>query len=223
MKLALQIYFLFVILKQDLWITLKNPNRKKRKDKDMKKGVIITLLIVVILIVIGAVLGGSYNGLVTKSEDVESKLGDLDVQLQRRADLIPNLVNTVKGYAKQEQDVINSVTEARARLSGAGTIEEKSEANTQLSGALNRLLLVVENYPELKSNQNFMQLSDELAGTENRITVARRDYNNAVKDYNLKIKRFPSNLMASMFGFDQKGYFEAKEGSEDVPNVNFGE
>ena len=156
-----------------------------------------------------------------KAEEVDNKFAAVDTQLQRRADLIPNLVNTVKGYAKQEQDVINSVTEARAKLAGATTVSDKAKADEELTSALNRLMVVVENYPDLKSSQNFIQLSDELSGTENRIATARRDYNEAVKEYNLKIKRFPTNLMAGMFGYSQRDYFEASEQSKEVPNVNF--
>ena len=141
--------------------------------------------------------------------------------MQRRADLIPNLVNTVKGYANQEKEIINTVTTAREKLVGANSVTAKAEADQELTNALSRLLVVVENYPELKSSQNFIQLSDELAGTENRIATARRDYNEAVKTYNLKIKKFPSNVMANMFGFGEKQYVEASEESKNVPNVQF--
>ena len=184
----------------------------------MKKGLIVIVAIIVIIVI---ALVASYNGIVSKSEEVDNKFADIDTQLQRRADLIPNLVNTVKGYAKQEQDVINAVTDARAKLVGANTVSEKAEADQELSSALNRLLIVVENYPELKSSENFRQLSDELAGTENRIATARRDYNQAVKEYNLQIKKFPTNIMAGMFGFGEKEYFEAKETAQEVPSVNF--
>ena len=184
----------------------------------MKKGLIILITVVAIIVI--AIIS-SYNGIVSKAEDVDNKFAAIDTQLQRRADLIPNLVNTVKGYAKQEQDVINSVTEARAKLAGANTVSEKAEADQELTSALNRLMVVVENYPDLKSSENFIQLSDELAGTENRIATARRDYNEAVKEYNTQIKKFPTNIMAGMFGFNAKEYFEAKEGAQEVPNVNF--
>ena len=186
----------------------------------MKKstGLIVIIAIIAIIIISFA---GSYNGMVSKAEEVDNKFATIDAQLQRRADLIPNLVNTVKGYAAQEKEIIASVTEARAKLAGASTVEEKANADEELTSALNRLLVVVENYPELKSSQNFIQLSDELAGTENRIATARRDYNEAVKEYNLKIKRFPTNLMASMFRFESKAYFQATDGSREVPNVNF--
>lgn len=186
----------------------------------MKKSSIGILVVIAIIIII-AMLISSYNGIVSKAEEVDNKFATIDTQLQRRADLIPNLVNTVKGYAKQEQEIINSVTEARAKLAGATTVSEKAEADGELTSALNRLMVVVENYPDLKSSQNFIQLSDELAGTENRIATARRDYNEAVKSYNLKIKKFPTNLIAGMFGYSQKDYFEASEQSKEVPNVNF--
>ena len=184
----------------------------------MKKSGIIILAIVAFLIII---LISSYNGIVSKAEEVDNKFSAIDTQLQRRADLIPNLVNTVKGYASQEQEVINSVTEARAKLAGANTVSEKAEADGELTNALSRLMVVVENYPDLKSSQNFIQLSDELSGTENRIATARRDYNEAVKEYNLKIKKFPTNIMAGMFGYEQADYFEASEQSKEVPNVSF--
>jgi len=184
----------------------------------MKKAGII---IVAVIAVIAMMLISSYNGLVSKAEEVDSKFSAIDTQLQRRADLIPNLVNTVKGYASHEQSVIDSVTEARAKLSGATTVAEKAEADQELTSALNRLMVVVENYPDLKANENFTQLMDELAGTENRIATARKDYNDVVKVYNLKVKRFPGNIMAGMFGFDVKDYFEASEGSKEAPNVNF--
>ena len=141
-------------------------------------------------------LVGSYNGLVSKSEAVDTELSNLDVMLQRRADLIPNLVNTVKGYTTHETEIINSITDAREKLINANSLEEKSNANNELTSSLNALMVVVENYPDLKSSQNFIQLSDELAGTENRVAVARRDYNSAVKNYNLKVKTFPGNILA---------------------------
>lgn len=187
----------------------------------MKKSTGIIIGVIVLLIVIVVIFGMAYNGIMTKAEEVDGKFADIDVMLQRRADLIPNLVNTVKGYASQEKEVINSVTEARSKLAGASTVGEKAQADGELTSALNRLLVVVENYPDLKSSQNFIQLSDELAGTENRIAVARKDYNNAVKAYNLKIKRFPNNIMAGMFNFEDKEYFEAQEESKEVPSVNF--
>ena len=187
----------------------------------MKKGLITGGIIVGLVLLIGIWFASTYNGLVEKEEDVSSKLADISVQLERRADLIPNLVSTVKGYAKHEQDVIDSVTTARSNLVNANGAAEMAKANEELSSALNRLLVVVENYPELKSNTNFIQLQDELAGTENRIAIARRDYNEVVKEYNKTIKRFPKNLLAGMFGFEEKEYFEAKESANEVPEVSF--
>lgn len=181
----------------------------------------IGLIIIAVIAVIAIILIGGYNSIVSASEEVENKFATIDTQLQRRADLIPNLVNTVKGYANQEKEVINTVTTAREKLVGANSVTAKAEADQELTNALSRLLVVVENYPDLKSSQNFIQLSDELAGTENRIATARRDYNEAVKTYNLKIKKFPSNVMANMFGFGEKQYFEASEESKNVPNVQF--
>ena len=148
----------------------------------------IGLIIIAVIAVIAIILIGGYNSIISASEEVENKFSTIDTQLQRRADLIPNLVNTVKGYANQEKEIINTVTTAREKLVGANSVTAKAEADQELTNALSRLLVVVENYPELKSSQNFIQLSDELAGTENRIATARRDYNEAVKTYNLKIK-----------------------------------
>ncbi|MEH6938866.1 LemA family protein [Bacillus sp. JJ664] len=182
------------------------------------KGVWIALIIVVVLIFMGV---GSYNGFVSQEENVTNKMSQVDNQLKRRSDLIPNLVNTVKGYAQQEKDVIASVTEARAKLAGAQSTAEKSKADQELSGALSRLLVVVENYPELKSNENFRALMDSLEGTENRLAVARKDYNDAVTLYNQKIKKFPGVLLAGTFGFDKKEYFEVSDTDKATPEVDF--
>lgn len=187
----------------------------------MKKSTIVIIVVVVILIAIIAGLVSSYNGVVSLSEEVDNKFATIDTMLQRRADLIPNLVNTVKGYTNQEQAVIDSVTDARAKLAGANSVGEKANADQELTSALNNLLVVVENYPDLKSSQNFINLSDELADTENRIATARKDYNDAVKKYNTKIKRFPTNIVSGMFGYGEKEYFQASEGSEEVPTVDF--
>jgi len=187
----------------------------------MKKGTIIILVIAAILIFIIFGIVGIYNGLVRKAENVDKVFADVDIALERRANLIPNLVNTVKGFAAHETEVIDSVTNARAKLAGAGTVSEKAAADAELSGALSRLLVVVENYPDLKSSANFIQLMDELAGTENRIAVARRDYNDAVRSYNTDIKTMPNSMFAGMFGFVAKPYFEAKEGADIVPEVLF--
>ena len=162
----------------------------------MKKSNIILITVIAIIAIIVMFLVGSFNGLVSKSEAVDTELSNLDVMLQRRADLIPNLVNTVKGYTTHETEIINSITDAREKLIKANSLEEKSNANNELTSSLNALMVVEENYPDLKSSQNFIQLSDELAGTENRVAVARRDYNSAVKNYNLKVKTFPGNILA---------------------------
>jgi len=187
----------------------------------MNKGLKIGLIIGAIVLVLCLLLGGTYNSLISSNENVDSKYADISVQLERRTDLIPNLVNTVKGYMKHEQEIIDSVTEARENLVNANTREEQAEANKELTTALNNLFVIVENYPDLKSNTNFIQLQDELAGTENRIAVARTKYNDAVKDYNKTIKMFPKNILANMFGFEEKEYFEAREISTEVPDVSF--
>lgn len=187
----------------------------------MNKGLKIGIIIGVIVLVIGILIGSSYNDLVSKQEDVKTKYSDISVQLERRADLIPNLVNSVKGYMQHEQSVIDSVTKARENLVNANNPAEAANANNELTTALNNLFVIVENYPELKSNTNFIQLQDELAGTENRIAVARTSYNETVKEYNKTVKRFPKNVIASLMGFEEEAYFEAKETSTEVPNVSF--
>lgn len=187
----------------------------------MKKSTMIILGVVAVVILVIAMLAGSYNSLVSKEEKVDKELANVDVQLERRADLIPNLVNTVKGYTSHETEVIDKITTARENLLNASSVEEKSEANDELTTALNALMVVVENYPDLKASENFIQLSDELAGTENRIATARRDYNDAVTSYNTSVKKFPTNILAGIFGFEQKDYFEVSEGKTEVPNVEF--
>lgn len=187
----------------------------------MKKGLVIGGIVVGVVVVIIMMFASTYNGLVSKEEEVDGKLADISVQLERRADLIPNLINTVKGYASHEKEVINSITKSREKLLDADDADEMAEANSELTTALNNLLVIVENYPDLKANTNFIQLQDELAGTENRIAVARKDYNDAVKSYNKTIKSFPKNILAQMFDFDEKEYFEAKDSSSDVPEVSF--
>jgi len=187
----------------------------------MKKSTIILLVVVGVILILTMAMIGSYNGLVSKKEAVTQKYSDLDTTLQRRADLIPNLVSTVKGFVAHENEVIDKVTEARQNLLGANSIEDKQKANDELSKSLQALMVVVENYPDLKSSENFLNLQTELAGTENRIAVARRDYNDAVKNYNSSIKRFPTNVLAGMFGFSEEKYFEASEKAQEVPSVNF--
>ena len=164
---------------------------------------------------------GTYNRFVSMDEAVKGSWAQVENQLQRRFDLIPNLVETVKGYAKQEKDVLVEVTNARAKVGGAGTVPDKINANNELSGALSRLLVVVEKYPDLKSNQNFIRLQDELAGTENRIAVERMRYNDAVKAYNVAIRSFPANLLAGMFGFQKATFFEAPATAKATPQVKF--
>lgn len=177
----------------------------------------------IIIVILAFNIIGSYNRLVSLSEDVETKLSQIDNQLQRRNDLIPNLVETVKGFAAHEEEVIQSVTEARSKLAGAASLDETIEADAELSSALSRLLVVVENYPELKADANFRQLADDLSGTENRIAVARQDYNEAARRYNSAIRRFPTNIIANIFGFERVDYFEAQAGAENVPRVDFSE
>lgn len=186
----------------------------------MKKGMIIAI-VVGLIVILGIALISANNNLVTMEAEVDAAMANIDTNLQRRADLIPNLVNTVKGYAAHEKEALDSVTEARANLAGASTVEEKAAADSALTSALNNLLVIVENYPDLKASENFTQLADELAGTENRIATARRDYNDAVKSYNTAIRKFPNSLIASLFGFTQKQYFQASEGAQNVPNVEF--
>lgn len=187
----------------------------------MKKSSIVLIIVGVIIVLFGSILIGSYNKMVTSKENVTTAYSNLDVMLERRADLIPNLVNTVKGYTSHEKEIIDKITKARENLVNASSIDDKAKANDELTSSLNALLVVVENYPDLKSSTNFTQLSDELAGTENRISTARRDYNNTVKEYNLLIKKFPTNLLAGVFGFSEEKYFEADEQKKDVPNVSF--
>jgi len=164
----------------------------------------------------------SYNGLVVAQENVSNKYSQVDNQLKRRADLIPNLVESVKGYTKHEQKAIDSVTNARAQLAGAKTPADKAAADQELSGALSRLLVVAENYPNLKADKNYQSLMDSLEGTENRLSVARKDYNDKVTVYNNKIKKFPKNIIANLFNFDKKQYFETTEQEKETPKVDFG-
>jgi LemA protein len=165
--------------------------------------------------------GCGYNTLVSQNEAVDSAWSEVQNQLQRRNDLIPNLVETVKGFAKQEQTVLIGVTEARSKVAGAASPAQAIEASNELSNALSRLLVVVERYPELKSDQNFLRLQDELAGTENRLAVARKRYNDAVQSYQTTSKRFPTNLVAMLFGFEPRPYFEAPEAARAAPQVKF--
>lgn len=180
------------------------------------------IVVVAIIVVFGLMLMSSYNNFVNLEENVDQSYAQIENQLQRRLDLIPNLVSTVKGYAAHEKEVIASISDARSRLAGAKTPQEEATANADLSSALSRLLVVVENYPNLKADKQFTQLMDELAGTENRIAVARKDYNDQVAEYNKKIKRFPGSLIAGMTGFKEKEYFKADPKAQEVPKVDFG-
>jgi LemA protein len=196
----------------------------------MKKGLIAIGVILLILFIIYRVFAGTYNSMVELQESVPKAWADVEAQYQRRADLIPNLVNTVKGYANFEQTTLTKVIEARASATQVKVdannltpeaIAQFQQAQNGLSSALGRLLVSVEAYPELKANQNFLDLQAQLEGTENRITVARNRFNEVVQPYNVYIKRFPANLMANMFGFTEKGYFKAADGSEKAPEVKF--
>lgn len=182
--------------------------------------IVLGVVVVVLAVLIGSVVS-SYNGLVDTREQVTAAQANVETYLQRRADLIPNLVNTVKGYAAHEEEVYTALADARAALSGANTVEEMNEANAALDSALSRLLVVVENYPELKADTQFTNLQDELAGSENRIAQARKDYNEIAQSYNTKIQKFPTVILANLFGFEEAEYFEATEESQTVPSVNF--
>lgn len=189
----------------------------------MKKILGPVVIIVLIFVVAGLMLIPSYNKFVTLEENIDQSYAQVENQLQRRLDLIPNLVNTVKGFASHEKEVIGSISDARAKLAGAQGPEEQSVANGELQNAIGRLLVVVENYPELKANENFIQLMDSLEGTENRIGVARQDYNDEVAKFNRQVKRFPGKLVASLFGFEEKEYFKADVAANEVPKVDFGD
>jgi LemA protein len=190
-----------------------------------KRGLLGILVVIGIVVVFGVIIGGWYvgtrNTLVTLEETIDSSWAEIDNQLQRRTDLIPNLVNTVKGYAKQEREVFTQIAEARSKLAGARTVGEKAAGYNGLETALSRLLVIVERYPELKSNVNFIRLQDELAGTENRIAVARKRYNDSVRTFNTKIRRFPSSTVARNMGLEKKEYFQIEERAREVPQVDF--
>jgi len=191
-----------------------------------KKTTLSVLVILGLVVVLAVIVAGWYvgtrNRFVTLEESIAASWAEIDNQLKRRADLIPNLVNTVKGFATQEREVFTQIAEARAKLAGSQTVPEAAESYNQLQSALGRLLVIVERYPELKSNQNFIRLQDELAGTENRIAVARKRYNDSVRVFNTRIRRFPSSVVANMMGLEKKDYFEVEEGAREVPSVEFG-
>lgn len=191
------------------------------QKKGLGTGSIVLIAIVVVVLILGGSIVGKYNGLVRAEETVNAQFSNISAQLQRRNDLIPNLVNTVQGYAKHEKDVFTEVTEARAKVMGAKTGDELAAADGELSGALTKLIAVAEAYPQLQASDNFRDLQSQLEGTENGIAVARRDYNEVVKAYNTQIRSFPGNIIAGMFGFEKHELFKASEGAEQVPNVNF--
>ena len=177
--------------------------------------------VLAILLIIGGIFGSTYNKLQVKDEDVNQAWAQVENTMQRRADLIPNLVETVKGYAKHEEEVFTKVTEARSAVKAASTPKEYAQANAQMDQAVKNINVVAEAYPELKANSNFANLQAELAGTENRIAVERKRYNESVADFNKSVKHFPTNLVARLLGFSQREYFQAAEGAEKVPEVKF--
>ncbi len=190
----------------------------------MNPWIVVGLVLGIILVIALGIAGyvrTTYNGMVAQQEQIKTAWAQVENQLQRRYDLIPNLVETVKGYAKQETTIFTAIADARARIGSAQTVQEKINANNQLSGALARLLVVVENYPTLKSSENFRALQDELAGTENRISVERMRYNEEVRAYNIRVRQFPSNLIASTFNFEQHPLFEAPQAAQTAPQVKF--
>ncbi len=189
----------------------------------MKVGIIILIIVVIVAFWVGGIFVSHRNEMVRKRETVNAAWAQVDVVLQRRADLIPNLVQTVKGFATHEEKVFGDIAAARAAMIGAKTPQDKIAANGQLDSALGRLMVVVENYPQLRSNENFLRLQDELAGTENRIAIERRRYNETVQDYNTYISLFPNNIVASLSGFTRNdAYFKTDEGSRQAPKVDFG-
>lgn len=177
--------------------------------------------VMVLVVALGAASGCSYNRFTAQEEAIKAQWAQVENQLQRRNDLIPNLVATVQGFAAQEKEVFQAVADARAKMAGASTPAQRIEAANAESSALSRLLVVVENYPQLKSNETFMRLMDELAGTENRLSVERMRYNERLQEYNSLRRRFPSNITARMFGFEEHPYFDAPAAAETVPTVNF--
>jgi len=183
-------------------------------------GLVLGALLLVVLFV-GNYVRTTYNDMVSQQEQIKTAWAQVENQLQRRYDLIPNLVETVKGYAKQETTIFTAIADARARIGSAQTVQDKIGANNELSGALARLLVVVENYPMLKSSENFMRLQDELAGTENRISTERMRYNEVVRAYNIRVRQFPANLIASSFNFAQHPLFEAPAEAQKAPQVKF--
>ena len=188
----------------------------------MKKYLAPIITVVAVFVILGLIMIGPYNRLVGLEEEADKSLSNIDNQLQRPVDLIPNLVDTVKGYTKHEEKVFKDVSDARSKLAGANTPQEKAEANGEVNSALSRLIAISENYPDLKADKQFTGLRDELAGTENRIAVARKDYNDSINEYNQATRKFPSSIIAGLFNFDKKEYFQAKGEAKDAPKVDFG-
>lgn len=187
-----------------------------------KKGLIIIIAIIAVVAIVAIALGSSYNGFVDKEEAVKTAQSDISVYLQRRADLIPNFVETVKAYSLHEQETYTAVTKARSAVTSASTVEEQAEASAALDSAIDIWVnAVTEAYPELKADSQYIALQDELAGSENRIATARNDYNEAAQEYNTSIRKFPANIVASMFGFEKADYFEADADANDAPVVDF--
>lgn len=187
-----------------------------------RTGILIVIIVVVALVLIfSAWFISTRNNLIAMEEKIDSSWAEIDNQLKRRSDLIPNLVETVKGYASHEEEVFTQIADARAKLAGAGGVEETAESYNQLQSALSRLLVVVERYPNLKANENFKRLMDELAGTENRIAVARKRYNDAVRQFNTKIRQYPAVIVANSLGLEKQPYFEISEEAREVPEVEF--
>jgi LemA protein len=189
--------------------------------REMKKGAVVLIVIAVLIVILAASVIGRYNQLVELEETVDARWAQVENQLQRRADLIPNLVNTVRGYASHEEQIFADVADARSRLLGATTPEAQMQANSGLDSALGRLLAISEAYPELKADTSFIRLQDELAGTENRIATERMRFNESVQSWNTTIRRFPMNILASLFGRETKAFFEVAPGAQQVPQVEF--
>ncbi len=199
--------------------SLPDKTCTKEVCSTVKKETIIKIVVIAVVVILALSLVGTYNGLAMGRESVDTAHAEIDTVLQRRMDLIPNLVATVNALSDHELEVVNSVTDARAAMAGAATTEEALAASEELTRAVNNLLVVVENYPEITADSGYIGLMDELSGTENRIANARRKYNEAVQDYNKKVISFPGNLMANLFGFEKAPYYEASAGADTAPNV----
>jgi len=187
----------------------------------MKGGLVVLAVIAVLVLAVGGWVVSNYNNLVTKKTEVQKSFAEVDNLLLRRNDLIPNLVETVKGIAAQEQAVFGQIADARAQMAGARSTEQKIAAGGAMDSAIGRLLVVIENYPQLRSQENFLRLQDELAGTENRLSVSRTRYNEVVGEYNVMVKRFPTNLFAGMFGYKEEPFYQVSAEQKQVPRVEF--